>query len=78
VATWRAFDLVEALLAAAILAVLVWAARERTRLRWLSVPDAPTYVRAASLLSRVWRSARRRAVARASSLYLFPSLAVWV
>ena len=77
-ATWRELDLVEALLAAAILAILVWAARERTRLRRLSAPEAPTYAQAAALLSRVWRSARRRVAARATSVYLFPSLAVWV
>ena len=75
--SWRDIELVEALLAAAVLAVLVWAARERTRLRWLSLPDAPTYPHAVTLLSRAWRSVRRKGASRVSSMYLFPYLTVW-
>ena len=76
--SWRDVELVEAAVAAAVLAVLVWAARERKRLRRLATPEAVTYAPATALLSRVWRSARRRVASRASSMFLFPYLAVWV
>ena len=76
--SWKEADLVEGLLAGAVLAVLIWAARERSRVRRMAAPDQLTYTRAVMLVSRVWRSARRRVAARASSIYLFPSLAAWV